>query len=129
MSLDVRKNEQEHYALGRKLSFLRDENVLIIGSGNIVHNLRLVDFADDAPPHTWAIEFDRYIKDALVGRDHDRLISYKIFSPAGALAVPTNDHYLPMLYSAALQEPQEQLTFTHEGIQNASMSMRCFKIR
>jgi len=129
MSLDVMKNETEHYALGKKLSYLRRKNVLILGSGNIVHNLRQIDFDENAEPFSWAIEFDEYIKDALIQKDHNRLLRYKELSPASRLAVPTNDHYLPFLYSAALQEKDEQIEFVHESIQNGSMSMRCFKIQ
>ena len=129
MSLDVLKNEKEHYALGKKLSYLRRKNILIIGSGNIVHNLRQVDFNEDAKPFPWAIEFDEYIKDALLQKNHDRLLRYKELSPVSRLAVPTNDHYLPFLYSAALQEEDERIDFVHEGIQNGSMSMRCFMIQ
>ena len=129
MSIDVLKNEVEHYTLGKKLSFLRRKNILILGSGNIVHNLRQIDFDENAKPFPWAIDFDEYIKDALLRKDHDRLIRYKELSSAGRLAVPTNDHYLPFLYSAALQEENEQIEFTHESIQNGSMSMRCFIIR
>ena len=129
MSLDVVKNEKEHYALGKKLSFLRRKNVLIIGSGNIVHNLRQIDFDEHAKPFPWAIEFDEYIKHALLLNDHDRLLRYKELSPVSRLAVPTNDHYLPFLYSAALQEEHEHIEFIHESIQNGSMSMRCFIIK
>jgi 4,5-DOPA dioxygenase extradiol len=129
MSLDVLKNEEEHYALGKKLSFLRRKNVLIIGSGNIVHNLRQIDFDENAKPFPWAIEFDEYIKDALLRKDRDRLLRYKELSPVSRLAVPTNDHYLPFLYSAALQEDDEQIKFIHESIRNGSMSMRCFMVQ
>ena len=129
MSVDVMKNEKEHYDLGKKLSYLRRKNILIMGSGNIVHNLRLVDFDEHAKPFPWAVKFDEYIKDALLRKDHDRLIRYKELNPVSRLAVPTNDHYLPFLYSAALQEEDEQIEFVHESIQNGSMSMRCFIIQ
>jgi 4,5-DOPA dioxygenase extradiol len=129
MSLDVTKNEKEHYGLGKKLSYLRRKNILIMGSGNIVHNLRQIDFDNNANPFPWAIEFDEYIKDALLRKDHDRLLRYKELSPVSRFAVPTNDHYLPFLYSAALQEDDEQIEFIHESIQNASISMRCFIIQ
>jgi 4,5-DOPA dioxygenase extradiol len=128
MSLDVTKSEEEHYELGKQLSFLRKNNVLIIGSGNIVHNLRRIDFQEDAAPYPWAVEFDEYIKKALLQKDHTQLIRYAELSPAGRFAVPTTEHYLPMIYSAALQEEHETLEFTYEGFQNASMSMRCFII-
>jgi 4,5-DOPA dioxygenase extradiol len=129
MSLDVTMSEQEHYTLAKKLSFLRKQNVLIIGSGNIVHNLHRMEYKVDAEPYPWAVEFDTYIKDALLQKDIDRLLHYKELSPVGKIAVPTNDHYLPMLYSAALREEGDQIDFFHESIQNASISMRCFIVQ
>jgi 4,5-DOPA dioxygenase extradiol len=129
MSLDVTLNEDEHYILAKKLSFLRKQNVLIIGSGNIVHNLQRMEYKVDAEPYPWAIEFDNYIKDALLQKDIDRLLHYKELSTVGNIAVPSNDHYLPMLYSAALREDGEQINYFHESIQNASISMRCFIVQ
>jgi 4,5-DOPA dioxygenase extradiol len=129
LSLDMTMTEQEHYALARKLSFLRRANVLIIGSGNIVHNLHRMDYNIDAEPYPWALEFDTYIKDALLQNDMDRLLRYKELSPVGKMAAPTNDHYLPTLYSAALREDGDQIHFFHESMQNASISMRCFIIQ
>jgi 4,5-DOPA dioxygenase extradiol len=129
MSLDVTKGEQEHYALAKKLSFLRRQNVLVIGSGNIVHNLSRIEYEEDAKPYPWASEFDLYVKEALLQEDIERLVRYKELSPLGKIAVPTNDHYLPMLYSTALRKEGEQIDFFHESIQNASISMRCFIIR
>jgi 4,5-DOPA dioxygenase extradiol len=126
MSLNASINEQEHYLLAKKLSFLRRQNVLIIGSGNIVHNLRRIGYEENAEPYPWAIEFDKYIEDALLQKNINRLLHFKELSPAGEMAVPTNEHYLPMLYSAALWEEGEQIDFFHESIQNASISMRCF---
>jgi len=129
MSLDMTMNEEDHYALGKKFAFLRRQRILIIGSGNIVHNLRQIEYMEDAQPFPWAVEFDSYIRDALIQKDTQKLSHFKEISPAGMLAVPTNDHYLPMLYIAALQERGEQITFFHESIQNASISMRCFIIQ
>lgn len=129
MSLDVTKNEEPHYALGKKLSFLRKQNILIIGSGNIIHNLHHMDYKEDAKPCSWALEFDEYIKDALLRKDIDRLLHYKELSPVGKIAAPTNDHYLPMLYSVALQEEDEKIEFVCESIQNGSISMRSFIIQ
>jgi 4,5-DOPA dioxygenase extradiol len=129
MSLNVTMNEQGYYMLAKKLSFLRQQNVLIIGSGNIVHNLLLMEYQENAKAFPWAMEFDKYIKDALLQKDINRLLHYKELNPAGKIAVPTNEHYLPMLYSAALREEGEQIDFFHESIQNASISMRCFIVQ
>ncbi len=135
MSLAYTYNEwnpkplQYHYDLARELSGLRDQGVLIIGSGNIVHNLGMLDFENiDAPIFDWAGEFDDSVKKNLVEGNHDALIHYHTLGRASPLAVPTLDHYLPMIYTIALQGKNETLTFTHEGFQYGSVSMRCFQI-
>ncbi len=135
MSLDYSFNDwhpkplQYHYDLATELAPLREQGVLIIGSGNIVHNLKLVDFKDmNANPYEWAEEFDAFVKDRLLRRDHRGLIDYQSNGKSSAFSVPTFDHYLPMIYAIALQGKDEQLTFVHEGFQNASVSMRCFQI-
>ncbi len=117
------------YDLGHALGFLREKGVLIIGSGNIVHNLRVVDMERmEAEPYDWAVAFDEDVKKALLGRDHEVFLDCRNMSRATALAVPTLDHYLPMIFAAALQDEGEPLEFIHEGFQNRSISMRCFRI-
>jgi len=135
LSLDYSFNEWNpkpvrfHYELGSELSALRSQGVLIIGSGNIVHNLGLLDFDNiDADPVDWAREIDEKVKANLVSRNHEDLIQFSSMGKAAALAVPTLDHYLPMIYAIALQEKNEPLTFVHEGFQYGSISMRCFQI-
>jgi 4,5-DOPA dioxygenase extradiol len=120
---------QAFYDLARQLAPLRDQGILIIGSGNIVHNLRLADMEHiDAEPYDWAVEFDSKIKkDLLSGNQRDLLDCQKI-DRATSLSVPTLDHYLPMVMAAALQANGEHLTFFHEGFQNRSVSMRGFTI-
>ena len=135
LSLDYSFNEwhpkplQYHYKIGSELAELRNNGVLIIGSGNIVHNLRLIDFEQtDAKPFDWAVEFDQKVKTNLIDANHKDLLNCEIISESAPYAVPTLDHYLPMVYAISLQQKDESLTFTHEGFQNASISMRCFKI-
>jgi len=135
MSLDYSFNEwhskplQYHYDLASELSGLRKRGVLIIGSGNIVHNLGLIDFHNiDSKPYEWAEEFDEKVKLDLINNNHENLINYGRISKSASLAVPTLDHYLPMIYIIALQEKNEPLKFTYEGFQNGSISMRCFQI-
>ena len=135
MSLDYSFNDwhpkslQYHYDLAAELGELRNRGVLIIGSGNIVHNLRQIDFENvDAAPYAWAQEFDEQVKQHLLRREHAELIQYRNNGKASALAVPTLDHYLPMIYAIALQEKGEPITFFHEGFQYGSISMRCFQI-
>jgi 4,5-DOPA dioxygenase extradiol len=118
-----------HYDLGRKLSKIRDEGVLVMGSGNAVHNLRMVDFGDtDAVPFDWAKAFDDELRKALLSGDDATIIDYRTM-PGGDLAVPTLDHFLPMIYALGMKRPGESLEFIHEGFQNKSISMRSFIIR
>lgn len=128
MSLDVIKTPRDHYKLGRKLAPLRNEAILIMGSGNIVHNLSKINFSQlYGESYSWAVEFDQQIAEALVQRNHSILIDYTKLSYA-SVAVPTNEHYLPMLYAAALQGEQDNLHFTCTDMQNGSISMRSFVI-
>jgi 4,5-DOPA dioxygenase extradiol len=134
MSLDYSFNEWRpkpvsyHYELGQKLRALREQGILIIGSGNMVHNLRVIDFDTDAKPFDWAVSYDAKLKARLIEGNHKALVSYESIGKEADLAVPTLDHYLPMIYVLALQEKDEPLAFTHEGMQNASVSMRGFRI-
>ncbi|MCX9026509.1 MAG: 4,5-DOPA dioxygenase extradiol [Candidatus Methanoperedens sp.] len=135
MSLDYSFNEwnpkplQYHYDIASELADLRNRGVLIIASGNIVHNLGLIDFQDiDAQPYEWAVEFDELVKSYLINKNHKELVNFKEMDKYASLAVPTLDHYLPMIYAIALQGKAETLKFTYEGFQNGSISMRCFQI-
>lgn len=117
-----------HYRLSSELAPLREKGVLIIGSGNIVHNLGLIDLDIDAKPPEWAVRFDEKIKQTLVAGDHKQLINYLDLGKEAVWAVPTLDHYLPMIYAIALQKEGEPLKFIHEGFQNGTVSMRAFQI-
>jgi 4,5-DOPA dioxygenase extradiol len=136
MSLDYspyngwkRQTLQYFYDLSKQLGPLREKDILIIGSGNIVHNLRVADMENmDAAPYGWAVEYDEKLKRNLLERNHKRLLDCRNMTRAASLSVPTLDHYLPMVCAVALQEKDETLEFTYEGFQNRSVSMRCFKI-
>jgi 4,5-DOPA dioxygenase extradiol len=123
------KSIEFHYKLGSELAPLRERGVLIIGSGNIVHNLGLIDFDIDAKPVEWAVKFDGEIKQALVSGTHERLIKYLGIGKEALYAVPTLDHYLPMIYAIGLQKKEDKLEFIYEGFQHGSISMRAFQIR
>ena len=127
LSIDYKKPPRWHFDLANDLKALREKNILIIGSGNIVHNLYMVDFSDAAKPFPWAVEFDELIKTRLNNKDYDALIDYKEIGNS-YLAVPTNDHYLPMMYTLGATDKNEELKFIYEEIQNATISMRSFKI-
>jgi 4,5-DOPA dioxygenase extradiol len=128
LSLDVTQPPEFHFALGRKLKPLREEGVLIMGSGNIVHNLGRVNFNDDAPPFDWAIEFDTWVRDRLQERNSDEIIHDATRSPAGRLSIPTPDHWYPLLYVLGASNGSDSLQFEYEGIENASISMRCLSL-
>ena len=128
MSLDAGRSPRDHYELGRSLAGLRGAGVLILGSGNIVHNLGIFEPDIDAPVADWSIDFDEKVKSLILKRDHGALINYSTLGASARLAVPTNEHYLPMLYALSLLEHDEEIAFTHEGFQNGTVSMRCFRI-
>jgi 4,5-DOPA dioxygenase extradiol len=123
LSLDYMQAAQYHYDLAQELKELRKKGVLIIGSGNIVHNLRMVQFEKE-DGYDWAVEFDTKIKDNIENRDHKSIINYQEYGNAAKLAVPTNEHYLPMLYAIALQEKNENVTFFNAKNLAGSVSMR-----
>jgi len=120
---------QSYYELARRLSLLREKDILIIGSGNIVHNLRVVDMHNmEAKPYEWAVEFDEKVKRDLLDRNHKDLLDCQNMSRATSLSIPTLDHYLPMILAIGLQGENDDLEFVYEGFQNRSISMRCFKV-
>lgn len=120
---------RHHYELAKKLAKVREEGVLVLGSGNAVHNLRMIDFGDtDARPYDWARAFDDKLREALLTGNDDLLMDYRAML-GGDLAVPTLDHYLPMIYVLGMRQPGESLEFVHEGFQNRSISMRSFIIK
>lgn len=125
LSLDAKASSQMHFETARKLSPLRDEGVLIFGSGNIVHNLARIHSEIDAPPFDWAIEFDTWFKNRILAGDMSALLN-PTNSEAGRLSIPTSEHYLPVLYTLGSSRPDDRLEFLFEGIQNASISMRSF---
>jgi 4,5-DOPA dioxygenase extradiol len=98
--------------------------VLILGSGNVVHNLRRISFDEDAPAAPWAVEFDEWVKARLLARDFEALAGDLAAAPSGRLAVPTPDHYDPLLYVLGAADEKDALRFEFEGIQNGSISMR-----
>lgn len=127
LSLDRTRFSHEHYKLGTELISLRNEGVLIVGSGNIVHNLRLIQW-DAKKPYSWATEFDQQASELILTRNHEKLMDLHSLGEAVNLAVPTNEHYLPLLYILALQQPNEPVSFFAEGIEFGAISMRSVRI-
>ena len=123
LSLDGSKPPRWHYDLAKRLAPLRDEGVLITGSGNVVHNLRLMKRDDASAAFDWATRFNSAIASAVERRDHDALIDFALQGEDAHLAVPTPEHYLPLLYVAALQDDADKATLATDEIVNGSLSM------
>ena len=124
LSINATKPPEFHYEIGKKLSPLRKEGVLIIGSGNIVHNLS--EYAWGNPgikPYDWALRFENKIQELLLKRDADQMIEYDKLGQDAMLSVPTPDHYLPLLYVLGARENNEQVSFPVQGFDGGSVSM------
>lgn len=122
LSLDYSASPQEHYDLAKYLSTLREKGVLIIGSGNMVHNLRLFTMNNIA--YDWAEEFDLTLKNLIEAGNHQSIIDYKKLGKAAELSIPTNEHFLPLLYTLALQRKNDELKFFNDKTTTGSISMR-----
>ncbi|MFN0274624.1 MAG: 4,5-DOPA dioxygenase extradiol [Chitinophagales bacterium] len=122
LSLDYTATPQQHYDLAKQLSALRKKGVLIIGSGNMVHNLRLFQMTDKA--FDWALEFDATLKELIEKGDHQSIINYEKLGKAAQLSIPTNEHFVPLLYSLALQDKKDILSFFNDKTTAGSISMR-----
>jgi 4,5-DOPA dioxygenase extradiol len=131
MSLDYYQTPQYHYDLMKQLAPLRYKGVLIIGSGNMVHNLRMVawdKFSVDNFSFDWALEASEKMKSYILNGDHKQLINYRCHGKAFELAIPTPEHYLPLLYSLALQEDNEPLSLFNDKAVAGSLTMTSLRI-
>lgn len=126
LSLDRTKDPAFHYELGKELRALRRKGVLIVGSGNIVHNLAEVVWQDEACD--WAINFDKKLAKLILSEDHEKIVHYQTFGELARLSVPTPEHYLPLLYILALQEKGDKVSFFADKVTLCSMSMRSVRI-
>ena len=127
MSIDWDQPQAWHFALAQELRALRECGVLLLCSGNIVHNLgRLSAHEEDPQIAPWASEFDAWAAARLEARDFAALIDHERQGPNARLAVPTNDHYLPFVYALGALAEGEALRTLHTGFQYGSISMRCF---
>jgi 4,5-DOPA dioxygenase extradiol len=131
LSLDYLQSPQYHYDLSKELSSLRRKGVLIIGSGNMVHNLGMVSWDKMEEPgygYDWAIEANEKMKKFILSNDHKSLINYKLQGSAFNLAIPTPEHYLPLLYSLALKEENESIEIFNDKAVAGSLTMTSIKI-
>jgi 4,5-DOPA dioxygenase extradiol len=130
LSIDYKKPAQYHYDLAKQLKALRNNGVLIIGSGNMVHNLRMIAWDKLQEPEfgfDWAIEMNTIFKDKIVNSDFQSLINYEKLGAAAKLAIPTPDHYYPLIYSIALQEKQDAINFFNDKLVGGSLNMTSVK--
>lgn len=130
LSIDYHQSPQYHYELAQELAILRRKGVLIIGSGNMVHNLRMVDFQriNGAYGYDWAIEMNEKFKKNITERNHKSLINYESMGQAVKLAIPTPDHYYPLLYILGMQEKNEEASFFNDVPVGGSLTMTSVKI-
>ncbi|MCK3685095.1 4,5-DOPA dioxygenase extradiol [Maribellus sp. YY47] len=130
LSLDYRKSPQEHYALAQELSQLREKGILVVGSGNIVHNLRMIHWGkmNENFGFDWANEANNKMKELILNGDHQQLINYSKLGSAFTLAIPTPEHYLPLLYALGLHDKKDEINIFNDEPIGGSLTMTSVKI-
>jgi 4,5-DOPA dioxygenase extradiol len=128
LSLDATQPPAFHYKLGQGLQALREEGVLVVGSGNLVHNLQKYGWGRDVPAADWALRFEAQARRLIEAGEVGSLVAYETLGADARLAVPTPDHYLPLLYVLALRRPDDPVSFPTEGIEGGTISMMSVRI-
>jgi 4,5-DOPA dioxygenase extradiol len=129
LSIDNTKSASFHFEIGSKLAPLRAAGILIIGSGNVVHNLHAYAWGRNNPgPLDWAIRFEGDAKRMILAGKYGSLVNYEALGPDAALSIPTPDHYLPLLYVLGAAQPGEPVRFPVEGIEGGSLSMLAVQV-
>ena len=131
LSLDYSRSPESHYLLAKELAPLREKGVLILGSGNLVHNLRMVAWDKLNEPgygYDWALEADGKMKQLILAGNHKALIDFRSQGRAFDLAIPTPEHFLPLLYILGLKKDQEQIGFFNEQAVAGSLTMTSLRI-
>lgn len=123
LSMDMAKPDSWHFDAGRLLEPLRDEGILILGTGNIVHNLAVMEWNEKARPYDWAIRFNDYIRRSIEDGDMKKLFDYRTLGQDATLAVPGPDHFWPLLYVLGARDDSDTATFDPDFIQFKSLSM------
>jgi 4,5-DOPA dioxygenase extradiol len=125
LSIDVRRPMSEHFAMGQQIRALREQGVLIVASGNTVHNLRAMNrSAADTEAYDWVIDFDQWVADQISSGHFEALVDFQALGELANKAHPSVEHFLPLLYAAAAADAQEPIEFFNEGYQLASIAMR-----
>jgi len=129
LSIDERQPPIFHYELGKRLAPLREEGVLVVGSGNLVHNLHAYAWGfREVQPFDWAVRFEQHARELLLKGDDTLLVDYEKLGPDARLSVPTPDHYLPMLYVLGIRKTNDQIRFPIQGVDGGSVSMLAVQI-
>ncbi len=129
LSIDETQPGSFHFEVGRKLAPLREEGILIVGSGNLVHNLHAYAWGRHMPdPYDWAIRFETEAKQMMLAGEYKSLVNYELLGPEAILSVPTPDHYLPMLYVLGTRQEGEVIHFPVEGVDGGSISMLTMQV-
>jgi 4,5-DOPA dioxygenase extradiol len=129
LSIDETQPARVHYELGRRLAPLRDEGVLVVGSGNLVHNLHTYAWGRHVQePYDWAVRFETRARELMLRHDHEPLIEYERLGRDAMLSAPTPDHYLPLLYVLGSRREGEDVSFPVEGIDGGSISMLTVRV-
>lgn len=128
MSINAQLSDQEHVDLAKALKPLRDEGVLIVASGNVVHNLRTINWQEDAKPLHWASQFNNFFKEHLTAHDWPALINWREAGDMAHMSIPSPDHYWPLLYILGAGNIDEPIQIVTDGIELGSISMLSFSI-
>lgn len=129
LSIDETRPAAFHFAIGEKLAPLREEGVLIMGSGNLVHNLHAYGWGEHSRnPYDWAVRFETAARQLMLAGDFEPLIDYEKLGPDAMLSIPTPDHYLPLLYVLGTRREGELIRFPVEGVDGGSISMLAVQI-
>lgn len=130
LSIDYSKPPEYHYSLGKELYKLRKKGVLILGSGNMVHNLRMIawDKMEGTYGYDWALELNEIFKNRIATKDHRSLIAYDTLGEAAKMAIPTPEHYLPLLYTLGLRDSKDETSFFNDKAVAGSLTMTSVKI-
>lgn len=129
LSIDETQPAGFHYEIGQRLAPLREEGVLIVGSGNLVHNLHAYAWGRHAvDPYDWAVKFEQEARQMLLAGEHAPLVQYERLGREALLSIPTPDHYLPLLYVIASRQQRDSVRFPVEGVDGGSISMLAVQI-
>lgn len=130
LSIDETQPPRFHYEAGKRLASLRDEGVLVVGSGNIVHNLHTFAWGrHPVEPFEWATRFEGRVRELLLAGDDEPLVDYESMGRDALLSVPTPDHYLPLLYVLGMRRASDSIAFPVEGVDGGSISMLTIDLR